>query len=153
MAISGIPDFSLISSPSIMLYLLMINPSSIIQFTSLLFNDLTMDKIFCVESLPLIVTLPKTTPSMIRSRRITTPATVELDLDALKLSATPNTRIPLFSACIFVHRHLRFEDKMDFLRSSSEQSVLQLGDLRRQILTSIMQLSHCKNETRSLKIE
>src|SRR5215467_9066387 len=109
-----------------MLYMLMINPSSIIQFTSLLFNDLTMDKMFCVESLPLIVTLPKTTPSMIRSRRITTPATVELDLDVLKLSATPNTRIPLFSACNFVHPQT-FEDKMNFLRPPhgfGEQSAL-----------------------------
>src|SRR5215472_18160467 len=112
-----------------MLYMLMINPSSIIQFTSLLFNDLTMDKIFCVESLPLIVTLPKTIPSIIRSRRITTPAIVELDLDALKLSAIPNTRIPLFSTCNFVHRHHGFV----------EEQQLQLGDLRRQILTSILQ--------------
>lgn len=103
-AINGIPALSLISSPSIMLYMLMINPSSIIQFTSLRFNDLTMDKMFCVESLPLIVTLPKTIPSIIRSRRITTPARVEFVLDALKLSAIPNTRIPLFSACNFVHR-------------------------------------------------
>ena len=68
------------------------------QLTSSLFNDLTIDRMFCVESLPPIVTVPKTIPSTIRSRRITMPAMVEDQQDLLKLSATPNTLKPLFSA-------------------------------------------------------
>jgi hypothetical protein len=47
--------------------------------------------------LPFNVALPKTIPSTIRSRRITTPPRVDVELDFLKLSAIPKIRIPLFS--------------------------------------------------------
>ena len=65
---------------------------------SSLFNDLYIDRIFCVESFPSIVAFPKTMPSIIMSRRITIPASVEQALVFLKLSAIPNTRMPLFPA-------------------------------------------------------
>jgi hypothetical protein len=78
--------------------MLIIRPSNIMQLTSFLFNDLIMVKMFCVESVPPIVTVPKTIPSIIRSRRITIPASVEVAQDFWKLSAIPNTRMPFFSA-------------------------------------------------------
>src|SRR6188472_2367294 len=97
-AITGSPVLFWISPPSTILYMLIIRPSSIIQFTSFLFNDLNIDKIFSVESLPFSVALPNTIPSITRSRRITTPASVDFFFvsNFLKLSAIPKTRIPFF---------------------------------------------------------
>src|SRR5438093_6732842 len=99
-ATTGSPVAPVIFSPLIMLYMLITRPSSNMQLMSSLARDLCKEIMLSVASSPSIVELPNIIPSIIRSRRITTPASVDFLQDFLKLSAMPSTLNPFFSEWI-----------------------------------------------------
>jgi len=80
-----------------MLYMLITSPSSMMQLTSSLASDLCIEIMLSVASSPSIVALANAMPSIIRSRRMTTPARVDFLPVFLKLSAMPSTLTPFFS--------------------------------------------------------